>query len=165
MGINLQGDQFGESSVYYDFARKIELCQSIDDLENWILELGETGLRILNSMGTKSVSSPIQKVLEYIEENYNSELTLSNLSKVIYLSPDYFSRIFKDQVGSTFSEYILKIRIEKAKELLNNLDIPVSEIGRKVGYSDPNYFSRVFTRAVGMPPSRFRQVISSHPKK
>ncbi|WP_028307068.1 response regulator [Desulfitibacter alkalitolerans] len=164
MGINLQGDQFGESSVYYDFARKIELCQSIDDLENWILELGETGLRIVNSTETKSVSSPIQKVLEYIEENYNSELTLSNLSKVIYLSPDYFSRIFKDQVGSTFSEYILKIRIEKAKELLNNLDIPVSEIGRKVGYSDPNYFSRVFTRAVGMPPSRFRQVICSHPK-
>ncbi|WP_424659383.1 response regulator [Desulfofundulus sp.] len=144
--------------VYNKFARRLSLCLSIEELEEWMAELALSGNNPAAGQAGAMVNSAVKKALSYIQENYQREISLTDLSRIIFLSPDYFSRAFKEQVGCTFSEYVLRLRIEKAKKLLAETDLPVGEVGRQVGYPDPNYFSRVFSRAMGMPPSRFRQI-------
>jgi len=150
-----------EENGYLEFARRMELCRSLEELEEWLAELAATV-----GQGERSripVNGSVKRVLSYIHENYQQELSLNDLSRVIFLSPDYFSRVFKEQVGYTFSEYILNLRVKKAQELLAYTDLPVGEIGRNVGYPDPNYFSRVFGRSTGLSPSRYRQEINGCP--
>lgn len=150
---------------YFEFARRLELCRSLEEMEKWLVELTEKAGQIFSNKISGS-SNLVKKVLAYIQENYHRELSLAELSRVIYLSPDYFSRVFKEHTGCSFSEYILNLRVEKAKALLADTDLPVGEVGKKAGYPDSNYFSRVFGRAVGVSPSRYRQeVVSSRNSK
>ena len=72
------------------------------------------------------------------------------------LSPYYFSKIFKEETGENFIEYLTKIRIEKAKELLVKPDISIKEAGIRSGYTDPNYFSRIFKKQTDMTPSEYK---------
>lgn len=153
------GDQDEEMiQVYNKFARQLSLCHSVEEMESWLVELVLAGNSYSGDQGGKLVTEAIKKALAYIHENYQRELSLTELLRVIFLSPGYFSRAFKEQVGCTFSEYVLRLRIEKAKKLLVETDLPVREVARQVGYPDPNYFSRVFSRAIGMSPSRYRQM-------
>ena len=96
--------------------------------------------------------------MKYIEENYNEDIKLAKLAKEIYISPDYFSRLFKKVAGCTYVEYITKIRIENAKLLLANPIISIAEVAKKTGYSDPNYFSKVFKKNVGLSPSQYKKI-------
>lgn len=73
------------------------------------------------------------------------------------LSPYYFSKLFKDEAGCNFVEYVTNLRIRKAKELLVGNDKSMKEICGAVGYSDPNYFSRIFKKNTGMTPTEFRE--------
>lgn len=159
-GLGQQGEYSGKAAhTYYDSARRLELCRSVEDLEEWLVELAVEAEKLFSDKNYGAVDEAIKRVLAYIHENYQREISLSDLSRVIFLSPDYFSRVFKEQVGCTFSEYILNLRVEKAKELLADTELLVGEVGRKVGYPDPNYFSRVFGRTAGISPSRYRQEI------
>lgn len=98
----------------------------------------------------------ILQAMQYIEDNYNKDLKLWKLAKKAYISPDYFSRLFKKVAGCTYAEYITKVRIENAKILLKNPAISVAEVAKRIGYSNPNYFSRVFKKMVGAPPSEYK---------
>lgn len=100
----------------------------------------------------------IRQTIQYIEDNYNKDLKLWKLAKRVFISPDYFSRLFKKVAGCTYAEYITKVRIDNAKILLSNPVISIAEVAKKTGYSDPNYFSRVFKKNVGMPPSEYKKI-------
>ncbi|MGI5859800.1 MAG: response regulator [Tepidanaerobacteraceae bacterium] len=100
----------------------------------------------------------IRQAMKYIEDNYNEDLKLGKLAKEIYISPDYFSRLFKKVAGCTYVEYITKIRIENAKILLTNPILSIAEVAKKTGYSDPNYFSRVFKKNVGISPGEYKKI-------
>lgn len=163
VGLNRQEDMAGEAvSAYNYYTRRLSLSRSVEDLEQWLVDLAAARESLPGGRNRCSVDSALERVLSYIQDNYQKELSLTNLSKVIFLSPDYFSRIFKEQVGCTFSEYILRMRMEKAKELLSETDMLISDLARQVGYSDPNYFSRIFGRTVGVSPSRYRQKFNRH---
>ena len=72
------------------------------------------------------------------------------------MSPYYFTRLFKEETGETFLEYLTSFRIDKAKELMKDPDISVKDICSQVGYADPNYFSRIFKKTVGKTPTEYR---------
>lgn len=101
----------------------------------------------------------VKKAVQYINENYNRDLNLTEITKIIFMSPDYFSRLFKKEMGCTYAEYITQIRIEEARKFLTNPSFTIAEISKKVGYPDPNYFSKVFKKIVGLPPTEYRQRI------
>ena len=71
--------------------------------------------------------------------------------------PYYFSKIFKDELGLNFIEYLTSVRIEKAKELLTESDMSMKEICGACGYTDPNYFSRSFKKNVGVTPTEYKE--------
>ncbi|MFH1904748.1 MAG: PocR ligand-binding domain-containing protein [bacterium] len=93
----------------------------------------------------------------FIETNYTKTLNLKDVAEAVYLSPNYFSNLFKHHTNHTFHEYLMKIRIENAKKLLSRLNLNVSQVSNLVGYDDPNHFSRVFAKITGYPPQKYRQ--------
>ena len=99
----------------------------------------------------------MRQAQEYIQENYKKDLSLDALSKELDISPYYFSKLFKEETGSNFVEYLTNLRMSRAKELLKDEKLSMKEICMEVGYSDPNYFSRIFKKNFGMTPTEYRE--------
>lgn len=110
-----------------------------------------------NIYGEKRYSKTIEKALKYIDDNYKKHISLIDVSKHIYLSHEYFSRLFKEEVGENFSTYLTLYRINKAKELIKNTDMKISQIAMEVGYSNPGYFSKSYKKYVGVSPEEDRK--------
>ncbi len=98
----------------------------------------------------------VVKAQTYIQENFQKDLSLDEVSRQLDLSPYYFSKLFKEETGCNFVEYVTELRITKAKELLKQEDRSMKEICASVGYGDPNYFSRIFKKHVGVTPTEYR---------
>ncbi len=118
----------------------------------------------INERETKKVVSVHEKyvstVCSYIRSHYPDTLSVEWLSALVGLSPKYLIRIFKAVNGCTIVDYITKVRLEKAAELLVNTDKPIGEIATGVGYGDALYFSKVFAKKNGYPPSLWRKMRS-----
>ncbi len=93
---------------------------------------------------------------EYIDKHYNEEISLEDVSKAVNLSPQYFSRFFKQETGENFIDYLTQVRINKAIELLKDKNHSIKEVCFMIGYNDPNYFSRIFKKVTGYSPSEQR---------
>lgn len=92
----------------------------------------------------------------YIEGKYTEDLSLEEVADFVHLNPHYFSKIFKQQVGTTFIDFVTGLRIDKAKALMTSGHLSLKEVCFEVGYNDPNYFSRVFKKVTGVTPSEYR---------
>ncbi len=100
----------------------------------------------------------IAKARSYIDTCYaDPDISLSQVAAQVLLSPTYFSVVFAREVGETFIEYLTKVRIRKATELLRTTSLTSSEIAYQVGYHNPRYFYSVFRKVVGLPPNEFRR--------
>jgi len=111
----------------------------------------------INILRDTNMDSIINKAKDYILKNYVDEISLEEISQYVSVSPYYFSKLFKQQTGENFIDFLTYVRIEKAKEMLRVTDLSMKVIAKKVGYKDPNYFSRVFKKVTQMKPSDFRQ--------
>jgi AraC-like DNA-binding protein len=98
----------------------------------------------------------LKRVIEHVEKNYASDISLSDAAALAYLSPVYFGRIFKDHVGVPFTEYLAAVRVRKAIELLQEPEHKVLEVAQMVGYSSSRYFARVFKKSTGYSPREYR---------
>lgn len=101
-------------------------------------------------------SSIVASVKEYIEKNYKDNITLDNLSKKFHVSNSLLSHSFKEKIGISPINYLINIRITKAKMLLASTNHSVLEISDEVGYSNANYFSLLFKKITLDTPSNFR---------
>ncbi|GAB2695448.1 response regulator [Paenibacillus thermoaerophilus] len=108
-------------------------------------------------------SPPIQSAVRYVEENLQSPLGMREVAGRVHLNPSYFSVLFKEQTGLTFSEYVTRIRLRKAKELLIRTRLPISEISEQVGYQTPKYFIKLFKDYEGKSPSQYRKEMTGEP--
>ncbi|GAB2020994.1 AraC family transcriptional regulator [Pseudolactococcus yaeyamensis] len=98
----------------------------------------------------------IHAIIGYLEEHHTEEVSLSTLSQTLYISPTYISRIFKEETGESPINYLIKLRLERAKELLENqATMTVKEAANQVGYQDAYYFSKLFKKYYGKAPSAF----------
>jgi YesN/AraC family two-component response regulator len=98
----------------------------------------------------------IEKVMQFLDRNYDKRVSLRDAAALVALSPKYLSRLFKERVGIGFNEYRLKARMEKAIELLETTDYSIAEISYRLGYENPESFARLFSRVVGRAPSDYR---------
>lgn len=99
----------------------------------------------------------IKSVLEYIEQQYQSEITLNALAEVAGMNPKYFCRIFKEITQQTPMDYVIFFRIEQAAKLLSSTNLSVIETGMECGFNDCSYFIRTFKRLKNITPNQYRK--------
>lgn len=97
----------------------------------------------------------IVRALSYIQQNYDRDIGLLELSELVGMNPAYLSVLFKENVGISFIKYLTGMRIEKAKQMLAE-GRKASEVGTAVGYNDPHYFYEIFKKNTGMTPSEYK---------
>lgn len=129
---------------------------SICDLET-PEEMVQALTNLLNSPSSLYALKPqIASALNYINENYSKDLRLEDVAQNIYLSAGYLSRIFKSETGYSFKEWVHRVRIEKARELIAHTELKYYEIAEKVGYRDYKYFSAYFNKICGCSAKEYR---------
>lgn len=96
-------------------------------------------------------------VKEYLDQNYGEKITLDELAEKFYINKYYLTKVFKEQYGQSITNYLLNIRITKAKQLLRFSEKTVEEIGLEVGLGAPHYFSQTFKSVEGVSPSVYRK--------
>lgn len=117
----------------------------------------------LNSPETDIDESKFEKLkllFDYLDDHYNQNISLQTVSDLLGFNKSYFSRMFKDLTGHNFSEYLTKIRINKAIQLLGTRDLNVSEISNMLGFSSPTYFTEVFKKYYQCTPAEFRKKLT-----
>jgi multiple sugar transport system substrate-binding protein len=100
--------------------------------------------------------APIQKAMEFVYEHLKDPITRDQVAKVVGISPSHFSVLFKDVTGQTFTDYLMRVRIEEARRLLGRPEYNISQISHEVGFNDESYFSFTFKRLTGVTPSHYR---------
>lgn len=98
----------------------------------------------------------LQRVIDYIQSHLDRDLSLKELAALVDLSPHYFAQLFKQSIGLPPHQYLIRCRIERAKELLIR-QLPLAEIAKAVGFVDQSHFHRHFKRLVGVTPKAFMQ--------
>lgn len=124
-----------------------------------LVELYNEAIDILEAALMPQYSKKIRGIIKYIQEHYQEEVSLSDLSQKLDLSMIYISQLFKKEVGMTFSSYLTKVRMDKAVELLNSGSYKVYEVSEMVGYQTIQYFSKIFKKETGKNPSDFNHSI------
>jgi two-component system response regulator YesN len=140
-----------------DYLPTLLKINDMEGIRNWFIEKIKLSCLKMASKKKERSTSVIEKAKAYIISNFNKQISLDDVSREVNISPYYFSKIFKEETGENFIDYLTNIRIDKAKELLANSDLSMKEICGKVGYSDPNYFSRSFKKNVGVTPTDFKE--------
>lgn len=100
----------------------------------------------------------LSNVINYIANNLSKNININDLAELVYLHPNYFIKYFKKHMGSSPKNYMNKLRLEKAKELLLISELSIIDISKEIGYSDSCYFSKYFKKKTGFTPSEFRNI-------
>ena len=94
------------------------------------------------------------RVIEYIQDQLDTDLAVSGIAQAVYMSPYHFTRLFKESTGQSPHQYVVEARVRKAKELLTTGKFTISEAAYHVGFVDQSHLTRHFTRVFGLPPKR-----------
>lgn len=145
------------SATHWKFNyNEILVLSDMQEIRLWGKAMLEGISEYVSGSARSSESNIIQKVKEYLNNNYSSDISLEDAADLVFLSPNYFSRIFKQQTGENFIDYVVRLRIEKAKELLADTQYKTYEISSLVGYKSARYFSKIFKAFTGFTPSEYR---------
>jgi len=132
-------------------------CSNPIEAQKLLMELLYEVLFVAGKTPYYTQTTPVQKAVQYMKENYSSKLQRNFLAHLTGYHPHYLSKQFNKETGLSISDFILQLRVDKAKELLSVTSSHINEIANMVGYQDALYFSRKFKQATGMYPSEFRQ--------
>lgn len=131
----------------------------VDDLVKRIKNIFEPDFIVpvdLDNDDFSGLSSRLKEVLEYINLNYQRPLTLRIIARDLCASSDYIGKLFKKELGKSFSEYINGLRVEKAKRMISAEGITISDIALRSGFGSEQNFFRQFKRHTGVTPKKFR---------
>lgn len=143
------------SKLRMNFIMQLNSCEFSDD---YAVLVRETIGSLEESLHTTDNRDELfQNILDYIDEHFHEQITLTLISETFHFSYNYLSSYFSNNYNETFSDYLKNLRLDKAKQLLKTSDLNLSEICEAIGYSDLAYFSKVFKKAIGVTPSKYRR--------
>lgn len=105
----------------------------------------------------KEKQAIINNIIYYLETHHTEDISLETLSEAMYISATYLSKVFKEETGNSPINYLITIRLNRAKQLLENQDMTVKEVAETVGYQDAYHFSKLFKKRYGKSPSELRK--------
>lgn len=155
--------QNGGQTYHYsgrkDYLPQIMELTTAGEIRDWFTDKVMTACRNVVNKREERSGDIIRTAKKYIEDHFDKDISLDDVSRVVNISPYYFSKVFKEASGLNFIEYLTNIRIEKAKNLLENSNLSIKEICVSCGYTDPNYFSRSFKKNVGVTPTEYKEKV------
>lgn len=131
--------------------------KDVDSLCFWLTQvMGELMDSVFEYLDARH-ANVIHQSIQYLSTHYSEHITLEDMARKVFLSPSYFSRVFKKETGITFSAYLNRMRIEHSKELLRHQNIRLTDIALMVGFEDQSYFTKVFKKLTGTTPLHYRE--------
>ncbi|MGG1556288.1 helix-turn-helix domain-containing protein [Paenibacillus ferrarius] len=131
--------------------------ETISDIEAWtrrtLFEISE--LHVMRE--GRRQSKLIAQMQQYVHEHLDSKITLREIANVFAFSPNYLGALFKECTGISFSDYLIRSRMERAKQLLQDPTLRIYEVSNQLGYSNMTYFHRQFKGEIGLTPSEYRK--------
>jgi two-component system response regulator YesN len=142
---------------------KFQKYDTIYDIKNWIEDIFEKLINELKSQQIDEIYTDItKKAIEYIHANYQRNISLNEVAEYIGINSSYLSRVFKEDCGKGFVEYLNMRRVEKARLLIEMGNFKLKEIVKEVGFSNYNYFFKVFKEILGMTPQEYESSLKKN---
>ena len=141
--------------------KEVSQRKNFHDLSAWLYETLSDLLDRTAGYADARHANIIHRCIQYIGTGYAEHLTLESAARALFLSPDYLSRIFSKETGTSFNRYLNNVRITKAKELIRSGNLRLTDISQMVGYDDQSYFTKVFRRITGISPNEYRKKVRS----
>lgn len=135
--------------------------QSFEDARKYLRDVIHISMESVRD--NRENMSVVDQIKDYIDHNLEKDITRESLAELVYLNPDYLARIFKKEAGESLGAWLVRRRIERARELLEKTSDPINTIALKVGYDNFSYFSKVFKDMVGVTPKEYRKSEDTRP--
>ncbi|WP_410771202.1 response regulator [Fontibacillus sp. BL9] len=141
---------------------QLQSCLRFDEMKDSFTGEFSKGLQQIREGRLTQGGKSVEIVKKWIAEHYDEPAELGNLASMVYLTPSYLSKLFKHETGLTITDYLIEVRIRKAKQLLlHSSELKIHEVGTEVGYPDPAYFNKLFKRIVGVTPNEYKKISHS----
>lgn len=152
--LNLQN----KAELLKQFTMQSDRCANVGELFENLQNFEELLLKERIRDHEDDAARPVRMAKQYIQKHFAEPISQEEVSEMVGLSPAYFSVLFKKETQVGFAKYLMNVRMEQAKILLRETNLPVSEICRKVGYNDQKYFTQAFEKIAGVKPAVFRKL-------
>ncbi|MFD0868285.1 helix-turn-helix domain-containing protein [Paenibacillus residui] len=140
-----------------DLYQELHQMTSLHNMKTWLTTSVIGAMKDkLAALNRDERQTTISQVVQYILENYQTDLSLQQVAEQFELSPSQLSKWFKEEKNVNFSTFLIEIRIEQAKEWLIHTDLPIKEIAERLRYTTVHNFTRIFKKMTGTPPGQFR---------
>lgn len=139
------------------FLKESDYLRTTDELTVWLTRVIERYAALVFDLVDVKHKDIIYKAISYMKRNFSGKLTLENTARHVGFSPTYFSKVFKDEMGMTFNNYLGNLRVERSKMLLLSGELSVGDVCTAVGFEDQSYFIKVFRRYTGVTPGKYRK--------
>lgn len=151
--LNLGSDEIDFNNIYTN----LNSNDTLEAAKEWMISYCDGIIQRIEQKKDNRQRDMLERVVSYIRGNYlRSDISAEMLSDMVNLTPGYFGKIFSDNMGKSVNEYIIEMRMEKAKELLEKNTIPVCDIAAQVGFSNQSYFTATFKKWNGITPNQYR---------
>ncbi|SCY91367.1 helix-turn-helix domain-containing protein [Alkaliphilus peptidifermentans] len=150
---------FTEECSSFQHGRQLVLKSISTQIAVYLLRQIDNNMPFLLSSSYNTSKANIDKSIEYLRDQYDEEYSLEEVAKIAHLSPYYFIKTFKSYTGKTPYEYLLCLRVNKAKELLTSRDFNITEVSYKCGFNNLSNFITFFKRKVGVTPYQYRKIM------
>ena len=141
----------------YKYLIEINSFKTVEEMTFWLSKIMARFTDCVFNLTNVKHVDVIYRAVDYVKRNYMKKITLEEVASYVYLSPSYFSKIFKEEMGRNFNSYLNHIRIEMSKRLLLDDSVVLVDVSNIVGYEDQSYFSKVFKKVTGVSPGKFRE--------
>ena len=148
--------------VYDEFLKRVDFCLSLTEIQQVKKRkpvLNEQEDDAADASASKKNYS-LQQAKKYIDNNYTAKIALEEVAEIAGVSMYHFCRLFKEMTGLTFQSYVNRLRIEQARNMLNDDGFSITQIAFSVGYSDLTHFDRIFKKVEGCTPTQYKARIT-----
>ena len=134
------------------------LAKSLNEVKEWLKQsVFPQAVQALQDANLPKRTKLVQHALFYIREHLETDLSLKQVADTIQVSPSQFSRMFKEETGLAFGDYVIEQRMEKAKEWLAHSNMPIKDIAERLRYTTVQNFTRIFKQVTDVPPGQYRK--------
>ncbi|WP_027628518.1 response regulator [Ruminiclostridium cellobioparum] len=154
------GVEYGnKSSKKFEYYMEIEKYDTLEDIKIWNKSIFQSFIEEIQKNKNDKFKGIVRVAMQYTNEHYYEDIGVEHIAAITYVTPNYFSRIFKKETGRSFTEWLNTMRLDKAKVLLKDPRLKVYEVAEKVGYNDYKIFTHNFKKYVGCTPKEYRENI------